>query len=62
MNKVIKVLMEEIKSQHQMRLEEDECGGSEIDESFDILKAGMIDTLLEQGSKDFKLLDDIQNF
>ena len=62
MNKTIKVLMDEIKIQHKMRLEDGECGGCEIEESFDILKARLTNTLLEKGVKEFQLLDQIAKF
>ena len=53
--------MNEIKDQHRWRLEE-ECGSIEINESFDMLKVRLTNTMLETGVKEFQLLDQIAKF
>lgn len=40
--KEIDIIMKHLKEQHSWRLEESECGDSEVAESFDNLKASII--------------------
>lgn len=56
----IDYLLSIIKEQHRWRLE-DECSGSEIAESYDILKNRMTESLIKNGCRDFTLLTKIQN-
>lgn len=61
-DRVIRVLLSEIYMQLKMRLEDMECGGDDIDESFNILKARLSSTLIKKGMKDSQLLDQINRF
>jgi hypothetical protein len=61
MEKVIEILMAELKQQHGWRLEDSECGGDEVKESYERLKSELVEKLIYSGLCDFKLIKQIQD-
>ncbi len=61
---IVTLLLSKIKEQHKWRLQdgEDGCSGPEIEDSFIMLKGGIIEELLYSGCQDYTLLAKIQNF